>query len=476
VSTANDPEPRPDARHSAGACPASAAIGLLVALAVVAIAALLTVRTREPDAFATMVESLLPLRGPWGLLGFLLIAALVPIAGLAEAARGLCRRFPHPVLCGLVCGLVLSAGVCTLIFTVPFLGPVLSIPGYPLALLLRGDDRLATIWLVALGANVAAWTTAGLLVGLAVHLHSRRQPPTDKRFQPRVSAVLLVLAGLSLPIGAAFQDAASAAEALALRFDALPGVRYRPGLVYARRGDEALRLDLAVPTVRGPGSVVLYVHGGGWHGGSRKEGTVWLAALARAGYAAATVDYRLAPKYRWPAQLDDVREAVRWLRAHAAAEGYDAQRVALIGWSAGGHLACMLALHGSQADEPGAARVYAAVALSPLTDLTAGYWDRIPHSGRKLLGASRAEAPERYRAASPVAWVDPEDPPILLVHGLDDPVSPADQSLRLIRALRRVGAHGELLALPGQGHRWFGWRAGFVRRQVVRYLGTLDGK
>ena len=160
--------------------------------------------------------------GPWGLLLFVLIAALVPVAGLAEASRAVCRRFPRRWLCGLLSGLTLATGFCTLLFTVPFLGPLLSIPGYPLALELRGDDRLATIWLLTLTINGLTWTAAGLLVALFC---ARSGISSIKRFHAAVSRILLTIAAVTAVGWLFWCDARAAAEALALRFDALPVVR-----------------------------------------------------------------------------------------------------------------------------------------------------------------------------------------------------------------------------------------------------------
>ncbi len=440
-----------------------------MSLAILATAAVATGRSGQPDAFASLYLAAVPVRGPAALLLFLFLVTVFPIWGLTELARAVSARLRHPILWGLIDGLVLAAAFSLLVFMVPYLGPVLSVPGYPIALHRFGDDRLAMIWLVTFAANAAAWALLGLLIGLGVALRRRRW--RDAGGQRRAVHVgLMWVAGATVIAWLPFSGAAASARALLLSFDALPGVRYRSDLVYAEHDGQKLRLDLAVPLSPARPPLVMYVHGGGWHGGSRKEGLPWLADLTRAGFAAASVDYRLAPRYRWPAQLEDLRAACRWLRNHAGRGEYDSQRLAVIGWSAGGHLACMLALADPPADVSGAMRVRAAAALSPLTDLTAAYWDHVPSGAARLLGSSRTAAALRYRQASPITYVDRDDPPLLLLHGLADPVSPADQSLRLVRRAREVGGHAELLAVPGQRHRWFGWRLSFARRQVRGFL------
>jgi acetyl esterase/lipase len=229
-------------------------------------------------------------------------------------------------------------------------------------------------------------------------------------------------------------------------------------------GYRPLELDLYLPLgLGGPLPVVVYVHGGGWQRGSRRDPPPLQAAdfyegIATQGSAVAAVDYRLSGEARFPAPLEDVHAAVGWVRDNAAARGLDAGRVFLWGDSAGGHLALLAALTGTD--------VRAAVAWFPVTDLmgmpsdladAGGVPDRGPDSREaRLLGAPASSVPGLAREASPVTHARADAPPILLVHGTVDDLVPAAQSVRLAEALRRAGATVELELVPGATHFWKG--------------------
>jgi len=237
----------------------------------------------------------------------------------------------------------------------------------------------------------------------------------------------------------------------------VPDIRYGEVLGY-----RPLELDLYVPA----GSevpVVVYVHGGGWQRGSRRDPPPLLAAdfydqIAAQGLAVAAIDYRLSGEARFPAPLEDVRTAVDWIRDHAAGYGLDPGRVFLWGDSAGGHLALLAALTG--------ATVRAAVAWFPVTDLAGmpsdladagGVPDLGPDSREaRLLGAPAPSVPDLARQASPVTHASAGAPPILLLHGMVDDLVPAAQSVRLAEALGRAGARVELELVPGATHFWKG--------------------
>ena len=238
----------------------------------------------------------------------------------------------------------------------------------------------------------------------------------------------------------------------------VPDIRYGEVLGY-----RPLELDLYLPEADGPLPVVVYVHGGGWQRGTRREPPPLIAAdfydqIAGQGLAVAAVDYRLSGEACFPAPLEDVRTAVGWVRDHAAAYGLDAERVFLWGDSAGGHLALLAALTG--------AAVRAAVAWFPVTDLAGmpsdladagGIPDRGPDSREaRFLGAPASSVPDLARQASPVAHAHAGAPPILLLHGTVDDLVPAAQSVRLAEALGRAGAAVELELVPGATHFWKG--------------------
>jgi acetyl esterase/lipase len=258
----------------------------------------------------------------------------------------------------------------------------------------------------------------------------------------------------------------------------VPDIRYGEVLGY-----RPLELDLFLPVVDGPLPVVVYVHGGGWQRGTRREPPPLLDPdfydqIAAAGLAVAAVDYRLSGEARFPAALEDVRTAVGWVRDNAAAYGLDPGRVFLWGDSAGGHLALLAALTGSALT---GAAVRAAVAWFPVTDLlgmpsdladAGAVPDRGPDSREaRFLGAPASAVPDLARQASPVTHARADAPPILLQHGTADDMVPAAQSVRLASALRQAGAAVELELVPGATHFWKG--AGDVPAIIARSIEFL---
>jgi acetyl esterase/lipase len=236
------------------------------------------------------------------------------------------------------------------------------------------------------------------------------------------------------------------------------------GVPYAALpGARPLELDLYLPASRAP--VVVFLHGGGWRLGSRHSagpsftGSEPFEQLAAAGIAVASIDYRLSGEAVWPAQLHDAKAAVRWLRSRADEVGIDPDRIAAWGESAGGHLAALLGLTGSELDgEVGVtgppSTVSAVVAWYPPTDLATVPADPTDPTTREalLLGAAPADVPELAAQASPVTHTGPAAPPFLLLHGDADRLVPHDQSVRLAQLLPDV----EFETLPGADHMWLG--------------------
>ncbi|MFI7604347.1 alpha/beta hydrolase fold domain-containing protein [Micromonospora sp. NPDC049366] len=246
-------------------------------------------------------------------------------------------------------------------------------------------------------------------------------------------------------------------------------ILHRDIVVAAHAGFRPLTLDVAVPpAASAPAPVLLFIHGGAWLHGSPKQPADWLMAAdpfttaLRAGFAVAFAQYRLSGEARFPAQLDDVRSAVRWLRRDGGALGLDGGRIGVWGESAGGHLASMIALTGTDDDSRVRAAVcwYAPSNLShmqrqahPLAEIDHDAPDA-PES--LLIGGPVPQHPDLARAASPVTYVSPQAPPMLLVHGDRDLIVPVGQSQELAAALRAVGADVELLVIPGAGHCFVG--------------------
>ena len=204
---------------------------------------------------------------------------------------------------------------------------------------------------------------------------------------------------------------------------------------------------------------VLIIHGGGWSGGDKgaaREINIG-TNLALNGYVGLSINYVLAAKDHstWPQNLYDCKTAVRWLRKNAQRLSLDPEHIGVIGGSAGGHLAAMVAMTGPQAglDPPGpyadySCRVQAAVDLYGPVDLTS--WPK--GAGLSMLPASRAEKPELYRLASLTTYADKSNPPLLILHGTADKTVPVEQSTMLAEALKKAGATHELPIIEGAPH------------------------
>jgi acetyl esterase/lipase len=214
---------------------------------------------------------------------------------------------------------------------------------------------------------------------------------------------------------------------------------------YARIGAERLALDLHMPTGEPRAPLIVWVHGGAWRSGSRAS--MPLGALVEQGYAVASVDYRLTPVAPFPAQVHDIKAAIRFLRAKQAELGIDARQIAIAGDSAGGHLAALVGvsagvaeLEGDVGEHDGESSAVQAIAsfygASNLTTILSqstphGLGVRIP-ALQLLLGGQPEDKPELARLASPVTHVDASDPPLLLLHGDQDPQMPINQAHELV--------------------------------------------
>lgn len=261
-----------------------------------------------------------------------------------------------------------------------------------------------------------------------------------------------------------------------------PPLRQERDVVFARVAEETLRLDLAAPTEGdGPFPAVVCLHGGGWVGGDRKQMTSTIEVLARRGYVAVTPDYRLAPKHRFPACVEDCKEAVRWLRGNAGRYRIDPKRIGVVGLAAGGHLACLLGvtdvkdgLEGTGDHATQSSAVQAVVSFAGPTDLTSeALWTRetLSRNLLPLLGGSPREKADAYRQASPVHYRPRTPPPFLLIHGTADAVVPINQAHALAERLRESHGQARVLVLEGEGHTWAG---AALLRSIDRMLTFLD--
>lgn len=255
--------------------------------------------------------------------------------------------------------------------------------------------------------------------------------------------------------------------ALAALCSAWAGPRLTKDLPYVADGDPAQRLDICVPEGEGPYPVVILVHGGGWGSGDKSGAerpnsgadiTPWFQPLTDAGIAWVSINYRLAPAHRWPAQLEDTRAAVAWVRAHIAEHGGDPARLALMGHSAGGHLALMAAMPETGERAP----VDAVVGCAAVSDLVSDSKRRgeISKALQNLFGFAPELAPaslEALAAASPLGRVGPGCPPVLFLHGDADKTVPLEQSRSFQEKALAAGLRCDLHVLPGAPHRLTEW-------------------
>jgi acetyl esterase/lipase len=241
------------------------------------------------------------------------------------------------------------------------------------------------------------------------------------------------------------------------RQPALPpeGIAVARDLAYVRRDDGPLLADVYSPNDESLHPAVLLVHGGSWRRGSKRRMAPIARRLAQHGYVAVSIDYRLAPAHKFPAQIYDCKDAVRWMRRNAATLRIDAGHIGAFGYSAGGHLVALLAttdagdgLEGSSAPDAPSSRIEAAVAGAAPTDLRRFVYNPTFYF---FLGGSQAALPQVYDAASPITFVTADDPPMFLYHGDSDWMVDVSQSQLMVSSLLRAGVPVEFHQGPG-GH------------------------
>jgi acetyl esterase/lipase len=217
-------------------------------------------------------------------------------------------------------------------------------------------------------------------------------------------------------------------------------------LAYAEIGDEKLTLDFYHANRASAAPLVLVVHGGGWDGGSSRQFAELNRELASLGYAVASVNYRLAPKWQWPAQREDVLAAVTYLKNHSVELGLDPRQWVILGRSAGGQIAGQVAYSLHDPSLRGLVAFYAP------TDLSAGYYwgeenDLLNLRGllRNYLGGTPDNASVAYRAASPLSHITANSPPTLILHGAGDFMLSRRHALSLEASLKASGVRNLLI-------------------------------
>jgi acetyl esterase/lipase len=225
---------------------------------------------------------------------------------------------------------------------------------------------------------------------------------------------------------------------------------------YKNINGKSLRLDIYRPRhIKSSVPLLVFIHGGAWKSGKRSDYLVYLVDFASKGYITATVSYRLLADSLYPACIEDIKDAVNWFFSNSEKYGYDPDRIALIGGSAGGHLA-MLAGYGWQSARQKTSHTYlqdsdhnikAVVDIYGPADLTTEYARNHPLV-TALIGRSYEESPELYKEASPVNYLDKNDPPTMILHGTSDRLVPLSQSDFLKDTLDSLGIPCVYYKLP----------------------------
>jgi acetyl esterase/lipase len=288
------------------------------------------------------------------------------------------------------------------------------------------------------------------------------------------------------------------------RTDFPEGVVGYADLTYSQLvGFRPLTLDLYLPPgQRASSPLVVFVHGGGWqsghtrHSGAFENWPIVLASLAAKGYVVVSIEYRLSGEARFPAAIQDVKAAIRWLRSRASQYGIDRERTVIWGGSAGGQLAALAAMScGATTLQPappssgntvrpedkesdcvqGVIAWYGIFDFATLAKQSAASGPQAPGSAdsapSRYLGCPLSTCePAILAAASPSNYVDANDPPVLLIHGVDDHVVPIQQSRDFLALLRSKSVRAELIEIPGVDHSFIGTTAKATRAASLQAL------
>jgi len=277
---------------------------------------------------------------------------------------------------------------------------------------------------------------------------------------PRIASLSAVFLLLAAPLAAQVRDRVHDAAAIAADYVVVPNITYMRADGYESKLDVHRPRDMAAPR-----PTVIFIHGGGWVGGSKETSMMAVAPYLAMGFAAVNVEYRMAANAPAPASIEDCRCALKWVIANAKENGFDTSKIVVTGTSAGGHLALTTGMltqaagfddrcptpegNGVAADNP---KVAAIVNWFGITDV----YDVIQGTNVKIYGvrwfAGVDDKAAAARRASPLNYVRPGLPPIITIHGDADPTVPYAQAVALRDALTKAGVSNELVTIPGGGH------------------------
>jgi len=256
---------------------------------------------------------------------------------------------------------------------------------------------------------------------------------------------------------------------------------------FAEVDGHELKLDLYLPNEAKNSPLVVWVHGGAWRRGSKSS--MPLTDLVREGFAIASVDYRLSPVAKFPAAIHDIKGAIRFLRAKQGEHGYNAKKIAIAGASAGGHLVALVGTTNGHEELEGdvggnldqSSAVQAIVSYYGASNFMTILGQSTPHglsvrvpALELFIGGRPEDAPELARLASPVNHVDENDPPLLLIHGDQDPQMPINQSHELHGRYKELGLEATFEVVHGAAHGGKAFhdarRVGIVNRFLDRWV------
>jgi acetyl esterase/lipase len=282
---------------------------------------------------------------------------------------------------------------------------------------------------------------------------------TEKAAASRTPLAALLLAGFT----ALMVSACAPSIALSEHPSDRPAPTFADVPYTDKQDSKSQKLDLYVPQSDKPLPLVLFIHGGGWYEGDKAKPHVLY--LMNNGFAVASMNYRLTDEAIWPAQINDVKAAIRFLRANAGKYNIDPDHIGLWGMSAGGHLAALAGtagditeLEGPDGPQQVSSRVQAVVDWFGPTDFTPfasgkeKLRSNVDWMVDRLFGGSITLHKDEAKAASPATYVSPDDPPFLIMHGTKDELVPLSQSTTFAKALENAGAKATLVIIEGKGH------------------------
>lgn len=270
-------------------------------------------------------------------------------------------------------------------------------------------------------------------------------------------------------------------------------VSLQSNVVFGKGGGRELTMHILSPK-DGPkdsSPVFVWIHGGGWQGGRKESGLYSMIPFVRKGFVCATIEYRLTGEAPFPAQIEDCKCAIRYLRAHADKYRIDPDRIAVGGSSAGGHLAALVGtsggveqLEGTGGWQDQSSEVQAVVDLYGPTDfelfVTAKGYENHNRDGSpesKLLGGGTVlENKAGIRRVNPISYIDKDDPPFLIIHGSEDPTVPLNQSQALHASLEKANVECKLHVIEGAKHGGREFRSPEIRTMQVDFVSRVFSK